>query len=113
MSSVIEHIEDIVSKTAEVAETKMELWKLKAVGKASETISSLISIIAIVLLAGTAIIILSLGGALWIGRQLGNTSYGFFIIGGFYILAGGVVCFLRRHWIKTPLNNLLVDKIVK
>ena len=44
-------------------ETKVELWKLKAAGKISETVSSLISVIAIVLLTGVAITVLSFGVA--------------------------------------------------
>ena len=91
MQSTIEHIETLVSKAGDLAETKAELWKLKAVGKISETVSSIISIIAIVVIAGVALTILSFGGAYWIGTQLGNVAYGFFIVGGFYALVALVV----------------------
>ena len=113
MQSVIDHMESIVSKAGDLAETKAELWKLKAAGKISETISSLISIISVVLLAGTAITILSIGAAFWIGTQLGNTSFGFFIVGGFYALAGLFIFLFRQKWIKNPLSNLIIHKIIK
>jgi Putative Actinobacterial Holin-X, holin superfamily III len=113
MQSTINHIEDFVSKAGDLAETKVELWKLKAAGKISETVSSLISVVAIVILTGVAITILSFGVAFWIGSEMGHLSYGFFIVGGFYALAGLSVYLFRRRWIKIPLSNLIIDKIIK
>jgi hypothetical protein len=113
MQSTINHIEDFVSKAGDLAETKVELWKLKAAGKISETVSSLISVVAIVVLTGVAITILSFGVAFWIGAEMGHLSYGFFIVSGFYALVGLSVYLFRRRWIKTPLSNLIIDKIIK
>ena len=113
MQSPIDHIENLVSRVGDIAETKVELWKLRSVGKISETVSSLISIIAIVLFTVFAITIVSLGIAFWIGSQMGNISYGFFIVGGFYALVGLLVFVFRRKLIKTPLTNLIINKIIK
>jgi hypothetical protein len=113
MQSTIEHIESIVTKAGDLAETKAELWKLRAVGKISETVSSILSKIAIVVFIGTAMVILSLGAAFWIGQEMGNLYYGFFIVGGFYILAGLFVYAFRKNLIKKPISNLIIDKIIK
>ncbi len=113
MKSSIEQIESIISKAGDIAETKAELWKLKATAKISETVSSVISLIAIALLIVAAISILSFGVALWIGAELGNTSYGFFIVGGFYAFVGLIVFIFRKHWIKNPIANLIINKIAK
>jgi Putative Actinobacterial Holin-X, holin superfamily III len=113
MQSTIEHIDNLVSKAGDLAETKVELWKLRAAGKISETVSSLICIIAIALFTGVAITILSIGIAIWIGSTIGDFSYGFFIVGGFYALAGLLLYLFRKKWIKIPLNNLIIDKIIK
>ncbi len=113
MHTAVEHIEQIVSKAGDLAETKMEIWKLKAASKISETVSSLISLIAIIILAAAALIILSFGAAFWIGKELDNTSYGFFIVGGFYALIGLLVFVFRKDLIKAPLSNLIADKIAK
>src|SRR5450432_4216524 len=104
MQSTISHIEDFVSKAGDLAETKVELFKLKAAGKISETVSSLFTVIAIVVLTGAAVTILSFGLAFWIGAEMGNTSYGFFIVGGFYAFIGLIVFLFRKKWIKTPLS---------
>jgi hypothetical protein len=113
MQTTIRHIEDFVSKAGDLAETKAELWKLGATEKISATISSLLSVIAISMLMGLAIIILSFGIAYWIGSEMGVLSYGFFIVGGFYILIGVLVYIFRDKWIKTPISNLVTDKIIK
>ncbi len=113
MQSTIKHIEDFVSKAGDLAETKAELWKLGAAGKISETVSSLMSVIATAMLIGLAVITLSFGVAFWIGSEMGELSYGFFIVGGFYLLIGLLVFVFRRDWIKKPINNLVINKIIK
>jgi len=113
MQSTIKHIEDFVSKAGDLAETKVELLKLRAAGKISETIASLISMIAIALLAGIAITVVSFGLAFWIGAEMGNISYGFFIVGGFYAFVGLLFYFFRKLWIKTPVGNMIINKITK
>jgi hypothetical protein len=111
MQSTIRHIEDFVAKAGDLAETKVELWKLRATGKISETISSLISVFAIAALICVAITIISIGIAFWIGSEMGKVSYGFFIVGGFYAFAGLLVYLFRKKWIKNPVSNLVINKI--
>ena len=113
MQSTIKHIEDFVSKAGDLAETKVELWKLRTAGKISETASSLISTFVIALLCCVAIIIISIGIALWIGSEMGNLSYGFFIVGGFYAFVGLLVFLFRKKWIKNPVSHLIIKKIAK
>ena len=113
MQSTIEHIETLVTKARALAESKVELWKLKAAGKISETVSSLICVIAIALFTGAAVMILSFGAAILIGSSMGNSSYGYFIVGGFYALAGLLLYFFRKKWIKTPVSDLIIDKLIK
>jgi Putative Actinobacterial Holin-X, holin superfamily III len=113
MQSTIRHIEDFVSKAGDLAETKVELWKLRAAGKISETVSSLISVFAIAALCCVAMTIISIGIAFWIGSEMGKVSYGFFIVGGFYAFAGLLVYLFRKKWIKNPVSNLIINKITK
>ena len=113
MQSTIKHLEDFVSKAGELAETKVELWKLRTVGKIAKTSSSLVSMIAIALLCFVAIIVISIGVAFWIGSEIGNVSYGFFIVGGFYVFVGLLVFLFRKYWIKNPVSNLIINNIIK
>lgn len=113
MQSAISNIESLISKAGDLAETKIELLKLQATGKISETVSSLIASVTIVLLVAVALLILSIGAAFWIGYSLGNLSHGFFIVGGFYIVAGLFIYLFRNALIKRPLSNLLIDKMAR
>ena len=113
MQTTIDHIESLVAKAGDMAESKVEMWKLKAVGKISETVASVISKIAIVVLMSLALFILSLGLAWWIGIQLKNVYYGFFIVGGFYALTGLFILAFRKTLIKRPISNIIIDRLIK
>lgn len=113
MPTTIEHIDNLISKAGDVAETKVEVWKLQAAGKIATTVSSLISVMTIAIITVAAITIISMGAAFWIGSAMGKISYGFFIVGGFYAFVGLLVYLFRKSWIKEPLDNLIIDKIVK
>lgn len=113
MQSTLNHIENLISKAGDLAETKVEVWKLRAAGKISATVSSLISLMAIVVLVVTAITIASIGIAFWIGQEMGRTSYGFFIVGGFYAFVGLLFYLFRKTWIKKYVSDLVIDKLIK
>ncbi len=113
MPSTIEHFENLVSKAGDIAETKVELWKLRAAGKISETVSSLISVIAITIMTIASVTIISIGIAYWIGSEMGKISYGFFIVGGFYAFVGLLVYLFRENWIRNPMSNFIIKKLSK
>ena len=111
--STIDKIESLITKAGDLAETKAELVKLKTVNKVSEAAASVLSTIAIVVLLALALIIVSLGLAYWIGYLLDNIYYGFFIVGGFYILLGVILHVFRKRLIKKPIANIIIDRLIK
>ncbi len=113
MYSTIDNIEKLVASISDVAETKLELIKLRAAGKISASLSSLVAVMMVVVFSGAALTIVSFGVAYLIGSKLNNLSYGFFIVGGFYALVGLLVFFNRKKWVQDPLSNLFIDKIIK
>jgi len=113
MYSTIDNIEKLVASVSDVAETKIELIKLKAAGKISASLSSLVAVMMVIVFSGAALTIVSFGFAYLIGSKLNNVSYGFFIVGGFYALVGLLVFLNRKKWVQDPLSNLFIDKIVK
>jgi Putative Actinobacterial Holin-X, holin superfamily III len=112
MESTAGQVKDIITKTGEVIETKVKLWKLKAVGKGSEVISSMISTVVILVLFSLAFFLLSIGLALLIGQWLGEMYYGFLIMAGIYGLAGLLFFIFRKKFIKGPVRNLIIDRIL-
>lgn len=113
MHSTIDNIEQLVSDVSDMAETKVELLKLKAAGKISASLSSLVAVMMVMVFGGAALTILSFGFAYWIGSGLDNVWAGFFIVGGFYALVGLLVYVNRNNWVQRPLSNLFIDKIIK
>ena len=55
---------------------------------------------------------LNIGLALIIGEWLGVTYLGFLILAGFYALTGLVFYFNKNSWLKTPVNNRIIKKIL-
>ncbi len=113
MSTMSDKIEGLFSSVSDLAETKAEIFKLKAAGKISASLSSLIAITIAIIFGSVTLTVISFGFAYLIGSELDNLSYGFFIIGGFYILAGILVYANRKKWVIAPLSNLFIDKFVK
>lgn len=111
MRSTIDNIEKLVSSASNLAETKMELFKLRAAGKVSASLSGLVAIMMVLVFGGAALTIISFGFAYWIGSGLNNVYAGFFIVGGFYALVGLLVYINRKKWVQTPLSNLFIDKL--
>ena len=113
MYSVINNVEKLVASVSDIAETKIALIKLKAAGKISTSLSTLVFFMIIAVFGSLALTIISFGFAYFIGSKLNNISYGFFIIGGFYVLIGLLVFINRKKWIQKPVSDLLIDKLIQ
>lgn len=113
MNSTLDNIENLVASMGDLAETKVELLKLKAAGKISASLSVVVAIMMMLVFGSVTLTIISFGFAFLIGSELNNLSYGFFIVGGLYALAGLLVFFNRQKWVEEPLSNLFIDKIIR
>ena len=111
--TISEHISELFEDTGKYIEAKTELWKLKAADKTTEVASAVVAQLVFLCLTMLVLIFLSLGFAILLGKWLGELYYGFFIIAGFYALLGLIIYASRDKIIKTPLYNLIINKIVK
>jgi len=93
-------------------ETKLDLLKLKAVDKSSEVISSVVSGIAILIMVSFAAVLLSIGLAFWVGELLGKTYLGFLAVAGFYLLIALLLHFFKDTWLKAPVSNIIIKKML-
>jgi phosphoglycerol transferase MdoB-like AlkP superfamily enzyme len=105
-------VEVLFEKTGEYLETKAELLKLQVVNTTSDVTSSVISRLVIAAVLGLVVLILNAGIAIWIGDVLGKIYYGFFLVSGFYIVVILLLYFFRHQWIKMPLHNMLIKKML-
>ena len=106
------HIESLLARAGDFIETKTELWKLKITDKTSETASSLLCYMIIIIAVGAFLLILSVAFALLLGEWLGKSYYGFFVIAGFYGIAGLLLYVYRERWIRIPFYNAFIRSIL-
>lgn len=106
-------IKTLLEKTEHYMRTSAELYKLKAVDKSADVISSLAARLAVIVVITLFFLILNIGISLWIGEMLGRSYYGFFIVAGFYALAGAILYAFRNKWIKEPMRNSIITNVLK
>lgn len=111
MIAAIENTEKLIATATELAETKIELAKLRVTKKVSVSLGSILAMIMVLVLSAGALTILSFGLSFLLGDYLGNTSYGFFIVGAVYALVGCLLYVNRQKWVQKPLSDLFIDKI--
>lgn len=106
-------IESLFERFEDYSQSTIHLFKLNAIDKSAEIVSSLVSRLAIILSLVLSLLIINIGVALWIGKLLGDSFYGFFIMGGFYALIAIILHTFRYQWIKYPISNTIIRKMLK
>jgi hypothetical protein len=108
-----ESIKTLVDQSKDYLETKFELTKLKAIDKSADVLSTAIVMVSMIFLGSLFIVFVSIALALILGSWLGSAFYGFLIIGAFYGLLLLLIFLQRDKWIKTPIANGLINKMLK
>jgi hypothetical protein len=112
MENTKQDLESLFEKTADYVETRIDLLKLQAVDKTSDIVSSLVVLLIVGLIFSIVFFILNIGLALWIGNLTGKTYNGFFIVAGFYAIAGLIIYLLKGKFIKEGISNLIIKKLL-
>ncbi len=105
-------VESLIDRVKSYVETRIDLLRLKAIDKSSSFLSLLISMIVVILISFISMLLLSVGIALLVGECLGKTYYGFFVVGGFYLITGLVLFAFRNKWLKTPIANSMIKNLL-
>lgn len=106
------NVEELFYKLKDYGDTRLDLFKLKSINKASGILSSLITSVILLVLLALVVLCITIGAALLIGVLLGKTYYGFFIIAGVYIIVGLVLFSSRDKMLKTPVSNRLIKELI-
>lgn len=107
------NIENLFDQAGEYVDTRLDLFKLQAVQKTSEFVSSLASKVVTSVIWIIFIMIANIGLALLLGEWLGKSYYGFFALAGFYLIIGLIFNALKDKWIKEPVANSIIKKAFK
>jgi hypothetical protein len=105
-------IGSLFEKAEDYLETRMDLYRLRAIDKSSDVLSSIASRLVIALFIASFFLMLNIGLALLIGRSIGEVYYGFFIVAGFYLIVIAILYSLRDKWLKAPISNLIIKSIL-
>jgi len=106
-------IDNLLSDAGDYIETRTALWKLKAIESLSDVSGELVSGLGMIVISSFVVIIFSIGLALLVGDWVGQSYYGFFIVGGVYAVIALVLYARREQWLKEPFCNMLIRKILK
>lgn len=106
-------IQSLFEKAENYSKTSLELFKLQAVDKSADVMSSLISRLAVIITVVLSLLIVNIGLALFIGKLIGDSFYGFFVIGGIYAIIAVILHQFRHQWIKDPISNSIINQMLK
>ena len=105
-------IESLLDSLRDYIDTRINLFKLKAIDKSMGFVSVLLSFLVVFVALSIFYILLNIGLALLIGELLGKSYYGFFIMAVVNAVAGFIVFKNQHKWIKTPLTNKMVKEVL-
>lgn len=113
MDDNITPISRLFEKVEDYTHTTVELFKLNTIEKSADVVSSLVSHLVIFAMVVLSFLILNIGLALWLGKLLGDSFFGFFIMGGFYTVFTVLIYLFRHQWIKYPISNSIIKKMIE
>ena len=106
-------IATLFERAENYGKTTLKLLELNAIDKSADVISYLVSRLAVIATVVLSIIIINIGLALWIGKLLGESFYGFFIIGGFYVVLAIFLNIYQEQLVKYPVSNSIIKQMLK
>jgi hypothetical protein len=112
MTDQTSSLKSLLEQSHEYLETRIDLVKLKTIDKSSDVLSSAAAAITIAVAILFFIMMSSIGIAIYLGNVLGNLYYGFFVMAGFYALVILILYACRKQWIKMPVYNTIIKKIL-
>jgi hypothetical protein len=106
-------IETLFERAEDYSKTSLELFKLSAIDKSADVVSSLAARFAIFMVAALFTLVINIGIAMWLGELLGKPYYGFFVVAIFYGIVMTFLFIFRHEWIKTPVSNSIITQMTK
>lgn len=113
MESTASHIESIYNKAKAYTETSIELYKLNAIDKTADVVSSLVSWVALASTVVVFLLFINIGISLYIGELLQASYLGFLIVSLFYLVLGLLLYFFNEKLIGKPITNLVISKLMR
>lgn len=113
MENTTSHIESIYERAKSYTETSIELFKLNAIDKTADIVSSIVMWIALGSIVVIFLLFVNIGISLYIGQLLGASYLGFLIVSSFYLLIGLFLYIFNNKLIMKPVTNLVIYKLMR
>ena len=105
--TIQESIHPLFDRFEEYSKTSIELAKLKTISKTGDIVSIMAFQLIAFILVTLFVLVGSFAAALYIGKQMGETYYGFLVVTGFY----AVVC-LALYVFKKSVKAMIKKTFV-
>ncbi len=104
-------LEDLATEAKAYAESQKDYYLLVASERAARIGGGLLFRLLMVLFAAMVVLLLTIAGAIGIGRLLGSAAYGFLVMAGVYLAAAILLWLwwrngLRERFIVTVVNTV-------
>jgi hypothetical protein len=106
-------IKSLLDSAEDYIRTSYDLYKLKAIDKATESAAIVVSRAVAFFVLFMFVLMISIAAALWIGTILSNSWLGFTIVAGFYMLVGIVLYFFTHNWLRKKIGDAIVKQAFK
>lgn len=113
MDNIATNFEKLYDKAKEYTETSLELYRLNAIDKTADVVSSLFARLALLIVVAMFSLLINIALSLYIGKLLDEMYLGFLIVSGFYLVLSIVIYFYSDKFLKIPLTNLIIEKLLK
>ncbi len=106
-------LESLVESAEVYTKSSIDLFKLIAIDKSANMLSSVVSTLIISMAVLCITMMVNIGAALWIGKLIGSSICGFFIVAAFYTILVIVLVAFKKQLLKNPLSNCIISFIRK
>ena len=113
MDNIATNIDLLYQKAKEYTETSLELYKLNAIDKTADLVSSLFARLSLFTVVAMFSLFLNIALSLYLGKILGEMYLGFLIVSGIYLVLSIAIYFLSYKLIKVPVTDLIISKLLK
>jgi hypothetical protein len=110
METPVTLIESLFERVEVLSKTTYELSKLKLLQTTINVVNTLVPRLSVIIMISLFALVLNIGIALFLGELLGKSYYGFFIVAGFYLVAGIILHFFLHKWIQKPISELIIKQ---
>ena len=105
------HLESLAHHVMEYLDTRWDLLLLDITEKGLALISSLVTGLLMAVFGGMALLFACIGGAIWLGQQMGNPAYGYFVMAGIFVTILAVALIFARNYIRTVVTDTVLKSI--